>query len=81
MKPRVPLLSTLLRADTLAVTHLHPQRYLRVNQAHPIHTAIFDVLRYAYGPLAILPDELSQIAGIDEAHLYGCLAARYEARS
>ena len=56
-------------------------RYLRVNQAHPIHTAVFDILRYAYGPLAILPDKLSRITGINEAHLYGCWAARYAARS
>ena len=121
MKPRVPLLSPLLRSDTqgrmLAALYLHPDReqtatalareagvslptilrdidrlseagfisertsgrnrYLKVNQAHPIFSAVAEVLRYSYGPLAVLPGILSTVPGIEEAHVFGSWAARY----
>lgn len=121
MKPRVPLLSPLLRSDTqgrmLAALYLHPDRertatalaresgvslptilrdidrlasagfvlerasgrnrYLKVNQSHPIFSAVAEVLRYSYGPLAVLPEILAAIPGIEEAHLFGSWAARY----
>lgn len=121
MKPRVPLLSPLLRSDTqgrmLAALYLHPDReqtatalaretgvslptilrdidrlsaagfvlertsgrnrYLRVNQSHPIFSAVAEVLRYAYGPLAVLPEILAATPGIEEAHIFGSWAARY----
>lgn len=121
MKPRVPLLSPLLRSDTqgrmLAALYLHPEReqtatalaresgvslptilrdidrltaagfvlerasgrnrYLKVNQSHPIFSAVAEVLRYSYGPLAVLPEILAAIPGVEEAHLFGSWAARY----
>lgn len=52
-------------------------RYLKVNQSHPVFSAVAEVLRYSYGPLAVLPEMLSAIPGIEEAHLFGSWAARY----
>ena len=52
-------------------------RYLKVNQSHPIFGAVSEVLRYTYGPLALLPEILAAIPGIEEAHLFGSWAARY----
>ncbi|MGV8852102.1 MAG: winged helix-turn-helix domain-containing protein [Rhodoglobus sp.] len=52
-------------------------RYLRANTEHPIFGSLASVLRYAYGPLAILPPLLSAIPGISEAYIFGSWAARY----
>ncbi len=125
MKPRVPLLSPLLRSDTqgrmLAALYLHPDRewtatelareagvslptilrdidrlttagfilqrtsgrnrYLRVNTSHPIFSAVADVVRHSYGPLAVIPEILADVPGIEEAYLFGSWAARYEGQS
>lgn len=125
MKPRVPLLSPLLRSDTqgrmLAALYLHParewtatelareagvslptilrdidrlttagfvlqrtsgrNRYLRVNTSHPIFSAVADVVRHSYGPLAVIPGILADVPGIEEAYLFGSWAARYEGQS
>jgi hypothetical protein len=122
MKPRVPLLSPLLRSDTqgrmLAALYLHPEReysatelareagvslptilrdvdrltesgfirqrssgrnrYLRVDQSHPIFQPVADVVRYSYGPLAVIPAILSPVPGIERAFIFGSWAARYE---
>jgi predicted nucleotidyltransferase len=52
-------------------------RYLRANTDHPIYGSLASVLRYAYGPLAILPRLLSAIPGVSEAYIFGSWAARY----
>lgn len=122
MKPRVPLLSPLLRSDTqgrmLAALYLHPDReytatelaresgvslptilrdvdrlseagfirerlsgrnrYLSVDRSHPIFQPVADVVRYAYGPLAVLPAILREVPGVDEAFVFGSWAARFE---
>jgi DNA-binding transcriptional ArsR family regulator len=53
-------------------------RYLRVNIEHPIFESLASVLRYAYGPLAILPPLLGAIPGVVEAYIFGSWAARYQ---
>ncbi|WP_141880370.1 winged helix-turn-helix domain-containing protein [Homoserinimonas aerilata] len=53
-------------------------RYLSVNAEHPIFEAMATVIRYAYGPLAVLPSLLAGVPGIEEAHLFGSWAARYQ---
>lgn len=52
-------------------------RYLTVNVDHPIFESLASVLRYAYGPLAVLPGILATIPGVDEAYVFGSWAARY----
>lgn len=52
-------------------------RYLRANTDHPIFASLASVLRYAYGPLAILPRLLSAIPGVTKAYVFGSWAARY----
>jgi len=52
-------------------------RYLRANTDHPIFESLASVLRYAYGPLALLPRLLSVIPGVTEAYVFGSWAARY----
>ena len=122
MKPRVPLLSPLLRSDTqgrmLAALYLHPERertltelaheagvsaptisrdverlttagflsarvsgrnrYIRANQEHPLFSPVAEILRHSYGPVALLPDILSPLRGIEQAFIFGSWATRYE---
>ncbi|MCS5718062.1 ArsR family transcriptional regulator [Herbiconiux sp. CPCC 205763] len=51
-------------------------RYIRVNREHPLYNPVADIVRYSYGPLAILPGMLAPITGIEEAYVYGSWAAR-----
>lgn len=51
-------------------------RYLRVNQDHPLFRPVTEVLRYAYGPIAVLAPLLRDVPGVEEAHIYGSWAAR-----
>ncbi|MEY2847787.1 MAG: hypothetical protein RI885_452 [Actinomycetota bacterium] len=122
MKPRVPLLSPILRSDTqgrmLAALYLHPDRertltelaevagvsaptisrdverlttagfltarvsgrnrYVRVDRQHPLFSPMADVLRYSYGPLALLPGVLGPLRGVERAFIYGSWAMRYQ---
>lgn len=48
-----------------------------MNQSHPIFSAVAEVLRYSCGPLAVLPEILTAIPGVEEAHVFGSWAARY----
>lgn len=53
-------------------------RYVKVNRRHPIFDAMTTVIRHSYGPLAVLPDILAAVPGINEAYLFGSWAARYQ---
>jgi len=39
---------------------------------------VADVVRYSYGPLAVIPAILSPVPGIERAFIFGSWAARYE---
>lgn len=51
-------------------------RYVSVNVDHPLFKPVAEVVRYAYGPLAILPGVVSGLKGMQEASIYGSWAAR-----
>ncbi|WP_382310162.1 hypothetical protein [Herbiconiux sp. UC225_62] len=51
-------------------------RYIRVNQEHPLYAPVAEILRYSYGPVAVIPGLLIPIPGIEEAYVYGSWAAR-----
>jgi DNA-binding transcriptional ArsR family regulator len=53
-------------------------RYIRVDTQHPLFSPVADVLRYSYGPIALLPDILSALKGIEQAFIYGSWAMRYQ---
>jgi predicted nucleotidyltransferase len=51
-------------------------RYVRVNAEHPLYRSVAEVVRYAYGPVALLPEILRSVDGVEEAYVYGSWAAR-----
>lgn len=51
-------------------------RYLRVDERHPLYRPVSEILRYAYGPVAVLGPLLRGVPGVDEAYIYGSWAAR-----
>lgn len=56
-------------------------RMLRANTQTIIARPLSDLLLVTYGPLPVLSDALSGLAGIDHAYIYGSWAARYQGRS
>ena len=70
-------------ADRLAAAGLIEERrtgnlrLLRAKTDTVVARPLTDLLAVTYGPLAILGDLLSRVAGVDEAYIYGSWAARY----
>jgi DNA-binding transcriptional ArsR family regulator len=70
-------------ADRLASSGLISERkagnmrLISANQHTLVARPLTELLAVTYGPLAVLGDLLSRIAGIQEAFLYGSWAARY----
>ncbi|MCL2483325.1 MAG: ArsR family transcriptional regulator [Propionibacteriaceae bacterium] len=54
------------------------QRLVRRPEPTRITTPLGDLLETTYGPLPVLAEELSGVAGIDKAYIYGSWAARHE---
>jgi hypothetical protein len=52
-------------------------RLLRAETASPVSRPLTDLLAVTYGPLPVLADLLSEVAGVDDAYIYGSWAARY----
>jgi DNA-binding transcriptional ArsR family regulator len=52
-------------------------RLLRARTDTVLARPLTDLLAVTYGPLAILGELLSGVAGVEEAHIYGSWAARY----
>lgn len=53
-------------------------RLVRANVDHPIYRPLRDVVAYGFGPLTIVPWALSQVAGIEEAWIFGSWAERWQ---
>lgn len=53
-------------------------RMLRANTQSIIASSLTDLLAVTYGPLPLLTQALSGVAGIEHAFIYGSWAARYE---
>jgi hypothetical protein len=52
-------------------------RLLRAETSGPVSRPLTDLLAVTYGPLPVLTDLLSEVAGVDQAFIYGSWAARY----
>lgn len=52
-------------------------RLLRAETGGPVSRPLTDLLAVTYGPLPVLTDLLSEVAGVDQAFIYGSWAARY----
>ena len=67
----------LLTAGYLTERKSGRNRYVQVDQTHPLYRSVADILQYAYGPLALLPEILGKVNGIENAFIYGSWAARF----
>jgi predicted nucleotidyltransferase len=52
-------------------------RLIRAEASGPVSRPLTDLLAVTYGPLPVLGDLLSGLAGVEEAYIYGSWAARY----
>lgn len=52
-------------------------RLIRAVTGGPVSRPLTDLLAVTYGPLPILSDLLSGVAGVEQAYIYGSWAARY----
>ena len=66
----------LLDAGILTEYQVGRTRMIRANEASPLVAPLREILLISSGPLVLLADELSHIAGIQFAFLYGSFAAR-----
>ncbi|WP_425842723.1 helix-turn-helix domain-containing protein [Agrococcus sp. TSP3-2-1] len=69
-------LGRMVDAGFLLARTVGRSRLLRVNEEHPLYRPVAEILRYAYGPIAVLAPLLRGVPGIDEAYVYGSWAAR-----
>jgi hypothetical protein len=52
-------------------------RLIRAETDGPVSRPLTDLLAVTYGPLPVLGDLLSAVAGVEQAYIYGSWAARY----
>lgn len=52
-------------------------RLIRAETSGPVSRPLTDLLAVTYGPLPVLSDLLSEVAGVERAYIYGSWAARY----
>ena len=52
-------------------------RLIRAETTGLVSRPLTDLLAVTYGPLTVLGDLLSRVAGVEEAYIYGSWAARY----
>ena len=52
-------------------------RLIRAETTGPVSRPLTDLLAVTYGPLPVLGDLLSGVAGVEQAYIYGSWAARY----
>jgi predicted nucleotidyltransferase len=67
----------LVTAGLVQETRRGRLRLLRAQTAGPVARPLADLLAVTYGPLPVLTDLLSGVAGVDAAYIYGSWAARY----
>jgi predicted nucleotidyltransferase len=66
------------RARLVTTTKSQTARVVRANEHHPLYPELRALLLKAYGPTVILSELLDGEVGIEEAHLFGSWASRYE---
>lgn len=66
----------LLEAGILTQRHVGRTRMIRANPSSPLTQPLRQILLVAAGPVALLAEELRDVAGIESVFLYGSFAAR-----
>lgn len=64
-------------AGLVSSRHVGRSRLVSVSADESVRSILFDLVLHTYGPLHVIGDELSRVAGITEACIYGSWAARY----
>lgn len=67
----------LVESDLIQERRRGNLRLLRANLDGPMARPLTELLAMAYGPPAVLADELADIPGVNQAYVYGSWAARY----
>ncbi|MBO0820555.1 MAG: nucleotidyltransferase domain-containing protein [Nocardiopsaceae bacterium] len=67
----------LVASGLVRETRRAQSRLLRAETGGPVARPLTDLLAVTYGPLPILGDLLSGVAGVEAAYIYGSWAARY----
>lgn len=52
-------------------------RLVKARTDTPLYRPLSDVIAVTFGPMSLLTEALSGLAGVDEAYIYGSWAARY----
>jgi hypothetical protein len=60
----------------LAVRTIGRNKMVRANTEHQLFRPVEAILRYSYGPLAVLPGLLRDLDNVSEAYIHGSWAAR-----
>ncbi len=64
-------------AGLVSSRHVGRSRLVSVSAEEPVRSILLDLVLHTYGPLHVIGEELSSVAGITEAFIYGSWAARY----
>lgn len=64
-------------AGLVSSRHVGRSRLVSVSAAEPVRSILLDLVLHTYGPLHVIGEELSSVAGITAAFIYGSWAARY----
>jgi hypothetical protein len=67
----------LVKAGLVREARRGQARLIRAETTGPVSRPLTDLLAVTYGPLPVLGDLLSGIAGVEQAYIYGSWAARY----
>lgn len=70
----------LVEAGLASETRSGNQRLIKATTDHPVYKPLAELMAVTFGPVAILSDLLVDVAGVDEALVYGSWAARYADR-
>lgn len=64
-------------AGLVSSRHVGRSRLVSISAEEPIRSILLDLVLHTYGPRHVIEEELSSVAGISEAFIYGSWAARY----
>lgn len=67
----------LVETGYLEETRVGRARQIRANTQHVLYKPLRQIVMHGYGPLALLPNVLRPILGVQAAFIYGSWAARY----
>jgi predicted nucleotidyltransferase len=65
------------QAGIVTTTKVGPARLVQANRAHPLFTALSQLVLATYGPPAVIAHEFRNIDGAEAVLLFGSWAARY----